>query len=79
MTVVGISQTMYKIGDLGHVTQVDNPSVEEGDCRYMAKELLAEDYSSLTKVNSSRLRLTSPAALFFRASYSTNTKGVAIF
>ena len=33
------------------MTNIDAPSLEEGDCRYMPKEILAEDASHLTKAD----------------------------
>lgn len=40
---------IYKIGDLGHVAHVDNLSdVEDGDSRYLPKEMLSGKYDSST-------------------------------
>lgn len=42
---------VYKLGDLGMVTRIDEPSVEEGDCRYLSREIMNEDYTHLAKAD----------------------------
>ncbi|XP_025416810.1 wee1-like protein kinase [Sipha flava] len=43
---------VYKIGDFGHTVCIEDVrTIEDGDCRYLPKELLRDDYSQLQKAD----------------------------
>jgi len=47
-----IKNDQYKLGDFGLVSNIENHGdVEEGDSRYMSRELLSGDLDDLTKVS----------------------------
>jgi len=53
-----LEHVLYKIGDLGQVAAVMSRSVDEGDCRYLPCELLADQFDELPKADVFSLALT---------------------
>nr|CAD7457781.1 unnamed protein product [Timema tahoe] len=54
----GEKRYTYKIGDTGHVTNVENPKLEKGDFRYLPREIQKEDFSQVTRADIFSLALT---------------------
>ena len=47
------------------MTSVSNPTVEDGDCRYLPKEILNDDYDHLSKADIFSLGVTMYEAVSF--------------
>ena len=57
------------------MTSVTNPTVEDGDCRYLPKEILSDDYEHLTKADIFSLGLT----MYQAVSYPMATCNLLVF
>eukprot|EP00934_Nitzschia_sp_Nitz4_P001465 Nitzschia sp. Nitz4//scaffold42_size132992//26756//29100//NITZ4_003384-RA/size132992-augustus-gene-0.101-mRNA-1//1//CDS//3329551673//1465//frame0 len=53
-----VKNDQFKLGDFGLVSEISSRDVEEGDSRYMSKELLAGDHEDLTKSDIFSLGIT---------------------
>ncbi|GIX84883.1 wee1-like protein kinase 2 [Caerostris extrusa] len=59
IVVSGIEmETIYKIGDLGHLTSFKSKNVEEGDIRYLDPEIFQGKYVDLAKADIFSLGIT---------------------
>lgn len=51
MIKVKIIWFIFFLGDFGYVIAVSNFTVEDGDCRYLFKEIFNDDYDYFIKVD----------------------------
>jgi Protein kinase domain. len=61
----------YKLGDLGQsrIARKTSDDIEEGDSRYLARELLQEDQTDLTKADIFSLGMTLYEIITSRSSF----------